>query len=323
MLQQSSFQKLNAISNGISSSIFQSTSNLGNQRRVIQQRTSKLVSDLNERAQQAKENARSMRNKASRLYLKFNSVVRHIAGYPKIIYVPLVIASSAAYGYHSVKKTKSPHLTAELAQNESPLSNIDTFQRWVVTSAIENITDIVASKDVKKEGVSYLERMFKNSQVHDSLIFLLKNAVKDDRFVTESKKFGIDWITYTITSQQSKNDLKNLMSLTFTQDQRVVEISKELLKYFVTQPESKEMTKEIMCKVFLTDEVLNAVGKQLGDGSYEAVQSDEFQSKLSDTCKQIVFEEKRWAEIKQKLVYQPLADTLTFGLYSKMKGKEE
>jgi hypothetical protein len=119
--------------------------------------------------------------------LNLNTVIRHIAGYPKIIYVPFLIVTSTAYGLLSVKKTKSPLLTPEMASNESPLTDINAFERWVVTSAIENITDIVASKDVKREGVSYLERMFKNSQVHDSLIYLLKNAVKDDRFVTDSK----------------------------------------------------------------------------------------------------------------------------------------
>lgn len=43
--------------------------------------------------------------------------------------------------------------------------------------------------------------MFKNKQVHDSLIVLLKGAVKDERFVTESKSYGKDWIAHTITSQ--------------------------------------------------------------------------------------------------------------------------
>lgn len=73
------------------------------------------------------------------------------------------------------------------------------MKRWVVTSAIENITDVVAGDKIKKEGVTYLEKMFKNKQVHDSLIYLLKNGVKDDRFVSDSKVYGKNWITKTIT----------------------------------------------------------------------------------------------------------------------------
>lgn len=93
-----------------------------------------------------------------------------------------MIASSAAYGFHSVKKTSRPPIEAA-SDKESPFSNMETLKKWISDSAVEHISDVVASKDVQREGVSYLERMFKNKDVHSSLIYLLKNAVKDDRFV--------------------------------------------------------------------------------------------------------------------------------------------
>lgn len=160
-----------------------------------------LAQQLYDGTQYAKEGAKVVSTQAHKLFRNLNVIASHISGYPKIIYVPFLILTSAAYGFHSVKKTKSPHLTPDLAAQETPLNDLSAFKKWVVTSTIENITDVIASKEVKKEGISYLEKMFKNSQVHDSLIVLLKGAVKDDRFVTESKKYGIDWITYTITSQ--------------------------------------------------------------------------------------------------------------------------
>ncbi len=58
--------------------------------------------------------------------------------------------------------------------------------------------DIIASKEVKREGINYLERMFKNKQVHDSLLVLIKGAIKDPRFVEDSKTFGKEWITHGI-----------------------------------------------------------------------------------------------------------------------------
>jgi hypothetical protein len=39
---------------------------------------------------------------------------------------------------------------------------METFKKWVVNSAVDQVLEVVASKEVKKEGVSYLERMFKN-----------------------------------------------------------------------------------------------------------------------------------------------------------------
>jgi hypothetical protein len=80
------------------------------------------------------------------------------------------------------------------------------------------VGDIAGSKPVQKEGISYLERMFKNKTVHDSLIVLLKGAVRDHRFLADSKVFGVDWIKYTITSQQSKDALKDLVVNTFIKD---------------------------------------------------------------------------------------------------------
>jgi len=63
--------------------------------------------------------------------------------------------------------------------------------------------------------------MFKNKQVHDALIVLLKGGVRDSRFVGDSKVFGIDWIAKTITSKESKDSLKELVSETFQKDSRV------------------------------------------------------------------------------------------------------
>jgi len=55
--------------------------------------------------------------------------------------------SSAAYGFHSVKKTSRPPAEA-IATSESPLSNVETFKKWVKDSATKEICDVVASKDV-------------------------------------------------------------------------------------------------------------------------------------------------------------------------------
>lgn len=66
------------------------------------------------------------------------------------------------------------------------------------------------------------------------------------------------------------------MGETFTRDKRVIASSSDLLKYFVLHPESKELTKQLCVKAFLTDEVLKAVGLQLGNGGFNAVQSEVF-----------------------------------------------
>lgn len=56
------------------------------------------------------------------------------------------------------------------------------------------ISDIVASNEVRREGLSYLERMFKHQKVHEGLIYLLKNDVRDERFVHVARDYGISLI---------------------------------------------------------------------------------------------------------------------------------
>lgn len=76
--------------------------------------------------------------------------------------------------------------------------------------------------------------MFKGKQVHESLITLLKGGVKDNRFVDQSKKFGVDWISKSITAPKTKDSLKNLVTETFIKDKRVQQASTEVCKYFVS-----------------------------------------------------------------------------------------
>jgi hypothetical protein len=99
-----------------------------------------------------------------------------------------------------------------------PFADLTSFKKWFLSGVTSLIGDIAGSKPVQKEGISYLERMFKNKTVHDALIVLLKGAVKDPRFVADSKVFGIDWIKYTITSGESKDALKGLVVNTFVKD---------------------------------------------------------------------------------------------------------
>ena len=85
--------------------------------------------------------------------------------------------------------------------------------------------------------------MFKSKPIHDSLLILLKGAVKDNRFIDDSKIFGKDWIAKTIIAAPTKDALKDLVCETFKRDARVTKVAVDICKYFVSQPETKELTK--------------------------------------------------------------------------------
>jgi hypothetical protein len=56
------------------------------------------------------------------------------------------------------------------------------------------VIEAVSSREIRKEGLTFLEKMFKNKTVHDAILYLLKNDVKDERFVQASKVYGINLI---------------------------------------------------------------------------------------------------------------------------------
>lgn len=123
------------------------------------------------------------------------------------------------------------------------MEDLAAFKKWIAAGIASLVGEIVGSKAVEREGISYLERMFKNKTVHEALLVLLKGGVRDSRFVAESKIFGIDWISKTITASKTKSALKELVSETFTKEQRVTQVACKVAKYFVSQPETKELTK--------------------------------------------------------------------------------
>jgi hypothetical protein len=127
--------------------------------------------------------------------MKFKIYQQQLAYYPKLLFVPFLLLACGYYGFRSLRMAPEPYI----APPSEKYSDSESFIQWVVSCA-KNITiECATSKEVQKEGISFLEKMFKDKIVHDSLIVLLKGGVKDSRFVSDSKTFGIDWIKYTIT----------------------------------------------------------------------------------------------------------------------------
>ena len=71
----------------------------------------------------------------------------------------MILLASTAYGLYSVKKTTVPQ-PVNLASSPNIQASIN--QR-LVDSVFSNIFEVLSSKEVKKEGLSYLEKMFKSN----------------------------------------------------------------------------------------------------------------------------------------------------------------
>ena len=62
--------------------------------------------------------------RANILITNFKTLCHYISGYPKIIYIPLLLLTSAAYGFYSLNRTSIPYLPEESLSVELPLNNL-------------------------------------------------------------------------------------------------------------------------------------------------------------------------------------------------------
>jgi len=70
------------------------------------------------------------------------------------------------------------------------------------------VGELLNDKEVNQEGLNFLSRLFVDPQTHEAAVILLKNVLKDPRFVDESKSLGVDLISSIISSSQSQEDFK-------------------------------------------------------------------------------------------------------------------
>lgn len=98
------------------------------------------------------------------------------------------------------------------------------------------MTGVVSTKEIRKEGLTYLEKIFKHKTVHDSLLFLLKNDIKDQRFVQASRLYGIDLIQHAVQTSLVRNASKDLVVDVLTKDKQVIQKEIDVVKYFVMHP---------------------------------------------------------------------------------------
>jgi len=165
------------------------------------QHTRQLTQHFMSRSNQTVLHVTRTSSQAYLLLRKFKVFVQNLANYPKIAYAPLLMFACANYGYLSVEQSSVPYeAPIQAISEEKPINDFKSFTKWILDGVTSVIVEIIGSNDVKKQGLSYLERMFKNKQVHESLIILLKGGVKDTRFVEDSKIFGKDWISKAITA---------------------------------------------------------------------------------------------------------------------------
>ena len=87
-------------------------------------------------------------------YFKF------VSGYPRMVYIPMLLLTCTAYGLHSVKRSTIPRQVISPSLEDASLTDLASLKNWVITNSVSAISDVLAGPEVQKEGVRYLERLF-------------------------------------------------------------------------------------------------------------------------------------------------------------------
>jgi hypothetical protein len=83
----------------------------------------------------------------------------------------------------------------------------DRFKLYVASI----VRDILTDKEVEKEGLNFLSKLLTDPNTHEAAVILLRNVLKDPRFVQEGHIFGVDLISGIIRSSRCQEDFKQLV----------------------------------------------------------------------------------------------------------------
>lgn len=97
----------------------------------------------------------------------------------------------------------------------------------------------------------------------------------------------------------------------------------DLLRHLVAQPESREFAKQIMTNTMQREEVLAVVADKIMIAAMNTVASTHFQAKFNQLATLIVNKEEITTKAKSALVYKPLTNFITLGIYSLISSDDE
>jgi hypothetical protein len=74
------------------------------------------------------------------------------------------------------------------------LSYWDRFRIWVASI----IHDLLIDPTIEKEGLNYLDAVFRNPKTQEAGLSLLTQVLQDPRFMAEAQVFGTDLIAWVL-----------------------------------------------------------------------------------------------------------------------------
>ena len=118
--------------------------------------------------------------------------------------------------------------------------------------------------------------------MHDASLYLLKNSVKDSRFVAESRVFGKELIGDVVQEPLFRRGIKEFV-IEQIHKEKVKTESTELLKFVAYADESKSLMGAMLQEVMLRPNMRALEAKVFSDCGFDAVLRPETFAKYGQT----------------------------------------
>ena len=177
------------------------------------------------------------------------------------------------------------------------------------------IGEILTDKEVEQRGVDFLSKLFTQPQTHEAAVILLKNVLKDDRFINEGKVFGVDLITNVIRTPQCQEDFKLLVINTLQREEVRIE-TVELLRYIIGRAEAEDIMAMYFKTIFLRDDLLGGVTNLLTKAAIETLDNPTTRDKFGNFALKIAGNDKVKNELYDNYIYKPAKRIFSLGLLS-------
>ena len=175
-------------------------------------------------------------------------------------------------------------------------------------------------RQVHQEWQAWLANAFQASQIHNSLLYLLINGIKDRRFVEESIVYGKDLINHAVAQPEVIESSLEMTKEVLIKEPRVVNASLELCKWFVKEPVVYDLTKDFMQGVVLRHDLYDIMIWQLACAGFDALQGlSPDDTPVRNSMQQHGFDLLANPAIQSLATHNylllPLLNTFTLGIY--------
>ena len=137
---------------------------------------------------------------------------------------------------------------------------------WMIHEALDD-------SKVTKEGLNFLDRMFRHKQSHDAGQFLLVNVLKDQRFIDASRIWGTNLISHVILQNKAQEEFKLLIIKTL-EDPEVRNEAVEVFNFLSNNKVSEDIVAKLMKNVFLRQDILDNLTSLLVKSCANALQNE-------------------------------------------------